>query len=192
MLTIFASGKSMQIKLVSALEGMSTASVLGIFNAAAAALSLKAVKKFADKATAVKRTEAVLGELSALPATKDWTLQGAEDGSSAALVFGAAPDADGEKATRTRVGDDQVVVLKATETVGRAGSLKAKRFELLKSGMSVGEFVTAVAGVKDAKGAVRVDKKLARRARRLVLKLQGAGHLDLVSRAKWVEISSKA
>lgn len=78
-------------------------------------------------------------------------------------------------ASKARVDGSLVLKKLFDKNPRREGSKAAERLALLTDGMTVEQFVAAVATVGN-----RLDKKLARRARRLVKKSVAAGHLELV------------
>lgn len=92
-------------------------------------------------------------------------------------AFVAAPKA--AKAGRVgKHGDTDVITLVADKNPRREGTKAAGRFAHYKSGMTVGAFVKACAEIGG-----RLDKKLARRARRAVMKDAAKGHIT-VAKAK--------
>ena len=97
------------------LESLSTAELVALHNAH----SDKPVKKFSDRKTALRRTQEVL-----------------------AATAPAAPAAD--EPTTAKASDERVITVLAEVSPRRPGSLSAERWALLRTGMTVGEYVAAV------------------------------------------------
>lgn len=187
---------SATVKLHAFLNGLSLIQLLSAYNSFAEA----PLKAFKDKTTAVARLKAAL---AALPETKTYSI--VVDGRSASVSVvnrqepapsppaaisapvaqttapQAAADAAPVRIVRApRPADGEVIVVKAEKNPRRPGSLAAERFSKLGTGMTVGEFVRACASVGD-----RLDKRLARRARRSVLKEAAKGNVEVISAAEW-------
>lgn len=91
----------------------------------------------------------------------------------------STPKSADAPASRERTDGGLVVRVKFDKNPRREGSKAAGRLALLTDGMTVDAFVAAVATVGN-----RLDKKLARRARRLLKKSAAAGHVELVDASK--------